>query len=59
MIPLQQFAVYKDRVPNGSKFGTKFVGTKIEVCIVPQPVSTTGTYVVAWPQGDQLLRGGP
>ena len=23
------------------------------------PVSTTSTYVVAWPQGDQLLGGGP
>ena len=23
------------------------------------PVLTTSTYVVAWPQGDQLLGGGP
>ena len=27
--------------------------------LVPQPVLTTSTYVVAWPQGDQLLGGGP
>ena len=27
--------------------------------LVSQPVLTTGTYVVAWPQGDRLLGGGP
>jgi hypothetical protein len=27
--------------------------------LVSQPVLTTSTYVVAWPQGDQLLGGGP
>ena len=27
--------------------------------LVPQPVLTTSTHVVAWPQGDQLLGGGP
>ena len=27
--------------------------------LVLQPILTTGTHVVAWPQGDQLLGGGP
>ena len=34
-------------------------GKTFNFVLVPQPVLTTSTNAVAWPQGDQLLGGGP
>ena len=34
------------------------VAMTLTFVLVSQPVLTTSTYVVAWPQGDQILGGG-
>ena len=36
-----------------------WIAMTLTFVLVPQPVLTTSTYVVAWPQGDQFLGGGP
>ena len=52
---------YQSRADWGSEYGHEHEVRcySFTFVVVPQPVLTTSTYVVAWPQGDQVPGGSP